>query len=220
MKELIILMLFGALGIWQLQSDWRTGVVALTLAGFGAIILGIDWLRTRRPRVLVNQVQYGVELYEKRSHALITALALIALGSIMCWLGTRYPLLFRSFGALLAAGGLWVLARIARGFHRSTFLRFEREALWIGRESYQLEIPWNNIRDFGPLGYTDDPAVIMRIAEPARIVVRPQSRRSRSDQEELPATVFVRPHAYGVDGKAFTAALLRHVPDVRTHRPG
>jgi len=218
LKETFILLILGALGVWQLQSDWRLGTVTLALGIFGATILGTAWLQSRRPRMLATEVRYGVAQYEKRSHAALVAAALIAVGSIMSVVGTGFPLLFRVLGALLATCGLWVLLRIARGFHRSTFIRFEPDALWIGRETYRLEIPWNIIRDFGPLGYLDDPAVIMRIAEPARIGVRPPWRRSDLQREELRDLLFVRPHTYGIAAQAFTTALLRHVADVRTRR--
>jgi hypothetical protein len=208
----------GAVFIWQ--TDWRTAVATLAFFGSGALVFLANILRRRRERSFSAtrvRIVGGVNIFMSRARFVSMAVGCIALGSVLYFVGTNYPPLFRYVSAFIAIVGLALLVLLLTGVLRRHYIRFEPEGIVIQGMSFGLRVPWDQITAVKPFEYADNPFVGLDVSDPSQIAVQPPKRQARflrmlaNSRGLMGCDIVIAPRNYGMDSPPLVAALARYV---------
>lgn len=211
-------LLFCAASVFTfLQSDWRMGVVMLAFFG-GAVALNVATirrkLRTRRFHALRVGVEGGRNIPADRAHVLSISIGVLAVGSIIFFVGTTAPLFIRGIGAFMALMGAVLLVLWTSGFLRQ-FLRFEPEGLVFGRRRYEYRVPWDNIAGVRTVEIADTTLLFLQVAKIPAIAVTPPGARLKVYRHVRRNGFCIAPATFGMDVPPLLAALTRYIRDPR-----
>lgn len=204
------------------RQDWRTAVVTITFFGAcGLVFWGIIRRRRRERRSIgaIVRVSGGVNIYVDRPRMGFIALGCCIVGSVLYFVGTNYPLLFRLIGAFIALVGIGVAIAIAFGRYARQFIRFDPDAFVVGDGRMSYRIAWDNVANVLGLEFANNPFIGMELRDPARVVVEPANQVGRfqrllAENRALFGTdIVIAPANFGVDGPVLGGALQRYAFD-------
>lgn len=216
---------FCAAGLFLLMHDWRAAVVTITFFGACGLVFWTNILRKRREKHWQGatvQVVGRVNIYANGAHMPAIAFGCMLVGSVCCFIGIDYPLLFRLLGAFIALVGIGVAIAIALGFYRRQYLRFDPDAITFGERTYRYRVGWDNIADVVSIEYADNPFVGIRLCNAEVINIDPEQeteafrKHLASNRALMNVDIFIAPRNFGIDGTILAAALARYATDPHT----
>lgn len=210
---------FCAVALLLVTHDWRAAVVTITFFGSCALVFWTNILRKRREKQWQGatvKVAGRVNIYAKGAHMPAIAFGCMFVGSVCCFIGIDYPLLFRLLGAFIALVGVGVAIALALGFYRRQYLRFDPDAITFGERTYRYQVGWDNIADVDSIEYADNPFVGIRLCNAEIVTIDPVQeteafrKHVASNRALMNVDIFIAPRNFGIDGTVLAAALARY----------
>lgn len=210
----------SSLIIWR--TDPRLALVTLTFFGGGAGLFAMVILRKRRERRFKAhfvQVAGGVKIPVMRRRQWMFAVYLMALGGALGLGGVGRSLMICLLGALAGLCGIVLLVVQRSGLLSRSFLLFLPEGLIFGALRYELQLPWDAIREVRPIEYADNPFVGLRFANLDMIQVTPAAQRNlalkhiRETGALMGVDLAVPTQHFGLEVPIFVAALRRYIEE-------
>jgi len=224
-----ISLMFCGIGVFLLvvsPKDRPTATTCLTFFGVCAFVFAHGIARKYRRRRFNAQLVAappGVKLRMSPLRLLFIAL-LMAIPSLASLVFAPHDWVLVVCAGLFLAMAAGLIAVILSGRVARTFMRFDVAGLTVGQGSFEYLVPWNNIVNVSEFEFTRNECVGIVIADPAALLVTPDSQRARlkkalSNNLALCGChiVFMTVH-FGVDAGPLVAALRRYAMDAGARR--